>query len=463
MSILRIETPRAFVPLLKPSRYKAAHGGRGGAKSHFFGETLIERCYCEPTRAACIREVQNSLKESVRQLLIDKIAKFGLEASFEVLESEIRGPRGSLIIFRGMQSYNAETIKSLEGYDIAWVEEAQTLSERSLKMLRPTIRKEGSEIWFSWNPRHDTDPVDRFFRGAKAPPSSIVISVNWRDNPWFPDVLREEMDHDRSVDPESASHVWDGGYEIISEGAYYARQVAQAESEGRIGFFPYDPDLPVDTAWDIGVDDYTAIWFMQRNGNRVRAINYYEASGIGAEQIISDALPELLKDEGKRADALQATGRETPYRYGDHFLPHDVRVREWGAGARMRTETLISLGMPMTSIRVGVATDPADRINATRRLLPFMQFHQGPEPSSGVNLGVSRLRKYRRRFNESMGVYVGPLKDGNDHGADAFGEFAINCPLSKPKEQEKPKRKALPGQVYLPGPPMPKTGVRIKI
>lgn len=463
MSILRAEVPRAFKPLLGPARYKGAFGGRGGAKSHFFAEEMVLRCYESPTRAACIREVQNSLKESVRQLLVDKIAKFGLDKDFEILESEIRCPNGGLIIFRGMQTYNAETIKSLEGYDIAWVEEAQTLSERSLRMLRPTIRKEGSEIWFSWNPRHDTDPVDKFFRSAKRPPHTSVIKVNWNDNPWFPDVLREEMEHDRSIDPENAIHVWDGGYEIVSEGAYFAKLVAEAESAGRIGFYPHDPALPVKTSWDLGVDDYTAIWFFQENVRQVRAIDYYEASGLGAEQIISEALPELLKDEGKKADALAMIERKQPYRYSDHFLPHDARVREWGGGARMRVQTLIALGMAMDTMHIGVAADPADRINATRRLLPFMQFHQGPNPDIGVNLGLSRIRKYKRRFNESMGVYVGPLHDENSHGSDALGEYAVNCPLSRPKFQPPEKRKQMPGQVYLPGPPLPRSGVKIHI
>jgi phage terminase large subunit len=226
LSILKPDVPRAFVPLLKPARYKAAHGGRGGAKSHFFAEQLVLRCFARETRAACIREVQNSLKESVRQLIIDKIQKFGLGGFFEVLEGEIRGANGSLIIFKGMQSYNAENIKSLEGFDIAWVEEAQSLSAHSLKMLRPTIRKEGSEIWFSWNPRHDTDAVDEFFRGAHRPADAIVVEVNWDCNPWFPDVLKAEKDRDYAADPEMADHVWGGGYQIITEGAYYAKLLA---------------------------------------------------------------------------------------------------------------------------------------------------------------------------------------------------------------------------------------------
>jgi phage terminase large subunit len=416
-SILRIETPRAFKPLLQPSRYKGAYGGRGGAKSHFFAELLIERCVMGKTRAACIREVQNSLKESVRQLLIDKIERYGLGGAFDVLETEIRGPNGSLIIFRGMQSYNAETIKSLEGYDIAWVEEAQTLSGRSLKMLRPTIRAPGSELWFSWNPRHDTDAVDMFLRGPSPPSGAVVIRVNWSDNPWFPAELKEEMAHDRAVDAEGAVHVWDGGYEIITEGSYFALLIANAENEGRIGDFPYDPALPVLTAWDIGVDDYTAIWFMQENGQHVRAIDYFETSGEGAEEIVRQALPELVPPDEREVM------REVEYRYGRHFLPHDVRVREWGAGAKTRLETLKGLGVK--PINIGVAANPSDRINAARRLLPHCSFNKAT-----TSLGVRRLRNYSRKFNQTMETYGGPRHDESSHGSDAYGEFAVNCRIS---------------------------------
>jgi phage terminase large subunit len=431
LSILRIEVPRAFQPFLANARYKAAWGGRGGGKSHFFAGDLVRRCYSEPTRAVCIREVQNSLKESVRQLVVDKIQAYGLGQSFDILEAEIRGPNNSLIIFRGMQSYNAESIKSLEGYDVAFVEEAQTFSQKSLDLLRPTIRKEGSELWFVWNPRHDTDPVDAFFRKAGAPPNSVVRKINWEDNPWFPDVLRAELEHDRAVDEDKYTHVWDGGYEIISEGAYYAKSLAEAEKDGRIGDFPYDPALPVLTAWDIGVDDYTAIWFMQENGRQVRAIDYFEASGEGAEQIVRAALPELIPDATQRADGLQALGRKVPYRYGHHFLPHDVMVREWGAGAKTRFETLTGLGVK--PIRVGAAMDPADRVNAGRGLFPVVRFN-----AKTTAIGRTRLQKYRRRLNETLGVYMGPLHDENSHGSDAFGEFAVNCAI-RPKASEMKK------------------------
>ena len=190
--ILTIEVPRKLKPLLYPKRYKGAYGGRGGAKSHFFAERVLKTCVAKPSRVVCIREIQDSIRDSVRQLLVDKIQKLNLGHFFNALDSEIRGQNGSLIIFKGMQSYNAETIKSLEAYDIAWVEEAQTLSQRSLDMLRPTIRKEGSELWFSWNPRYKTDPVDKFFR-SNPPEEAVSVMVNWRDNPWFPEVLAKDM------------------------------------------------------------------------------------------------------------------------------------------------------------------------------------------------------------------------------------------------------------------------------
>lgn len=432
----------------RASRYKGAHGGRASGKSHDFAERLIERCLKAKTRAVCIREVQNSLKESVRQLLVDKIQAHNLGPLFEVLEGEIRGPLGSLIIFRGMQSYNAETIKSLEGYDIAWIEEAQTLSATSLRMLRPTIRAPGSEIWATWNPRHDTDAIDALLRGANPPRNAIVRQVNYADNPWLPDEMREEMEDDRTRDPEQAAHIWDGAYEIITEGSYYATLLATAEREGRIGNFPYDPSLPVQTAWDIGMDDYTAIWFFQENGREVRAIDYFETSGEGVPEIVKQALFELVPlDERMREMQVK---REMPFlRYGRHFLPHDVAVREWGAG-RSRLATLREHGVK--DVNVGIAAGPAERVNAGRALLPFMRFNKAT-----CDIGIKRLRNYSRKLNRTMETYGGPLHDENSHGADAYGEFAVNCHLTKtkpkpppidPKDRYRPKSKQGPASVW---------------
>ncbi len=424
--------PRKLAPLLEGHRYKGAYGGRGGGKSHFFAEMLLARCYGAPTRAACIREVQNSLKDSVRQLLVDKIQKMGLGWFFDVLGTEIRCRNGSVIIFRGMQSFNAENIKSLEGFDIAWVEEAQTLSAHSLKLLRPTLRKEGSELWFSWNPRHDTDAVDRFFRGGRPLSDGVALEVNWNDNPWFPEVLRHEKNDDYAADPEAAEHVWGGGYEIITEGAYYAKLLHAAERDGRIGDFKFDPGKPVKTAWDLGVDDYTAIWFLQDDGHRVFVIDYHEASNAGAEQIVKDALPELNPDTEEVAARLIELGRDRPFVYAAHYVPHDVKVREWGQGAKQRSLTLMGLGVK--PLRIGVATRPADRINAVRKLMPVCHFND----CSRVQAGLQRLRRFARKWNDSMRTYTTPRHDENSHAADAFGEFAINCDIaptrSKPRQ-----------------------------
>jgi len=216
---LRIPTPRWAVPLLDPYRYKGAYGGRGTGKSHEFAQMVIEAHVMDPNRSTvCVREFQKSLKQSVKRLLEQKIEALGVGGLFEVQDKVIKNRQGSgMIIFEGLQNHTADSIKSLEGYDCAWVEEAQSLSQKSLDMLRPTIRKPGSELWFTWNPRNATDPVDVLLRGENPPPDAKVIKVNFEDNPWFPDVLREEMEYDRARDPDKFQHIWRGEYLRNSE------------------------------------------------------------------------------------------------------------------------------------------------------------------------------------------------------------------------------------------------------
>lgn len=409
---------------------------------------MVIRCRTEPSRIVCIREIQDSIRESVRQLIVDKIHKHRLETWFNITEHEIRAPNGSLIIFKGMQNFNAENIKSLEGYDVAWVEEAQTLSERSLRMLRPTIRKPGSELWFSWNPRHDTDAVDAFLRGPHKPKDAIVVEVNWYDNPWFPAELRAEMDRDYAADEEMAEHVWGGGYELVSEGTYYARLISDAERQGRVGHFPHNPARLVRTGWDLGLDDYTSIWFVQDDGLYATVIDYYETAGDGLDDIVATCMPEIFEppphDEKWRSwdrnKALQDFDRPIPFRYGAQYLPHDIAMREIGNGARSRIFTLTSLGVK--TAKKGIRSSPEDRIAATRQLLPIVRFNNTPR----VALGMKRLRRYSRKLNEVMGVWQPTAKhDENSHGADAIGEFAMNAGLvpDKPVEPERPKHLVL--------------------
>lgn len=217
MPEIRIQTPEVFEPLLHANRYLGAWGGRGSGKSHFFAELLIERCLMGKTDAVCVREVQRSLQQSVKKLLESKIAALGVGRYFEVQRDQIIAPEGGRVIFQGMQNHTADTIKSLEGYDVAWVEEAQSLSQRSLDLLRPTIRKPGSQLWFSWNPSQNTDPVDALLRGENPPTGAVVVRANYRDNPWLPDVLKDELEYDQRRDPDKFKHVWLGEYQSNSE------------------------------------------------------------------------------------------------------------------------------------------------------------------------------------------------------------------------------------------------------
>lgn len=215
--ILTIQTPEVFEPLLAPARYKGAHGGRGSAKSHFFAGLMIERSIVEKVDSVCVREKQKSLDQSVKKLLEAKIVSMNAGAYFDVQDAKIKTSHGGVITFLGMQNHTADSIKSLEGYDILWGEEAQTLSQRSLDFIRPTIRKAGSELWFSWNPDLDTDPIDTLLRGEKPPPGAVVVEANWSDNPFFPAVLREEMEYDKRRDPDKYAHIWMGTYRRNSE------------------------------------------------------------------------------------------------------------------------------------------------------------------------------------------------------------------------------------------------------
>lgn len=209
-------TAPVFVPLINSARYKGAHGGRGSGKSHFFAEHLIERCLMDTTRAVMLREIQQSLKQSVKLLVEDKIKQMGVGNQFRILEDRIETPGGGVVIFQGMQNHTAESIKSLEGFNIAWFEEAQSMSAFSLGLLRPTLREAGSELWFSWNPRSAKDPVDQFLRGPTPPEGAVVVEANFNNNPWFPKVLRDEMEYDRRRDPDRYAHTWLGRYQSLS-------------------------------------------------------------------------------------------------------------------------------------------------------------------------------------------------------------------------------------------------------
>lgn len=408
MKTLRIETPKVFAPLLNPARYKGAHGGRGSGKSHFFGETLIEECLMEKgTRAVSIREVQKTLKESSKRLLEDKLQSFGLNESdgFKVFNEVIQTPGDGLITFQGMQDHNAESIKSLEGYRIAWVEEAQTLSARSLSLLRPTIRAEGSQLWFSWNPRRKTDPVDLMLRG-ELPTDAVVVRANWSDNPKFPKVLEQERLDCLRLTPEQYDHIWEGGYASVIEGAYYAGCIANAKSEGRIGNVAADPLMTYRVFCDIGGTgaraDAFSMWVAQFIGKEIRVLDYYESVG----QPLATHLV-WLRSRGYSEDKAQI------------WLPHDGSTQDKVYDVSYQS-AMRAAGYTVTVVPNQGKGAAKARIESGRRLFPSMWFNQ-----TTTQPGLDALGWYHEKKDESRNIGLGPEHDWASHGADAFGLMCV--------------------------------------
>lgn len=402
MSKLVIETAEVFEPLLHPARYKGAHGGRGSGKSHFFAEKLIDDSLYEPgLLSVCIREVQKSLKDSAKRLIESKLAKFGLgEANgFRVFSDRIQTPGDGVIIFQGMQDHTAESIKSLEGFKRAWIEEGQTLSDNSLTLLRPTIRETGSEIWAGWNPRTKRDPVDLMFRGGNPPTGAVCVRATWADNPWFPDVLEQERLDCLANDPDRYDHIWEGEYAAVIDGAYYAPQIAEARRDGRVGHVAADPLMTIRAAWDIGgtglKSDATAIWIYQIIGKEIRFLDYYEAKGQPLATHIA-----WLRHNGYE-DALC-------------ILPHDGRPNE--KVYKVSYESALDEAGFETQVIPNQGAGAAKlRIEAGRRLFPRMWFDRKCEP------GLEALACYHERLDEKREIGLGPMHDWASHGADAFG------------------------------------------
>lgn len=406
---LDLNVARVFVPLLKPARYKGAWGGRGSGKSHFFAEKLIEDCIKFPgMRAVCIREVQKTLKESSKRLIEDKLNLFGLgeEHGFKVLNEHIMTPGGGIITFQGMQDHNAESIKSLEGFSRAWIEEAQTLSARSLSLLRPTIRAKESELWFSWNPRRKTDPVDMMLRGDELPTGAVVVKANWSDNPMLPDVLNQERLDCLKQNPEQYEHTWGGGYATVNVGAYYARDIAEARKQNRIGRVQPDPLMKIHLFCDIGGTganaDAFAIWAAQIIGREIRVLNYYEAVG----QPLASHL-YWMREQGYDPGKVQV------------WLPHD------GASNDKVYSVSYESAMRQAGYDVDVVPNQGRgaakmRIEAARRYFASCWFDEDK-----TRPGIEALGWYHEKTDEARNIGLGPEHDWSSHGSDAFGLLAV--------------------------------------
>ena len=419
------------MPLLEPARYKGAWGGRGSGKSHFFAENLIDDSIREPGESGgagllsvCIREVQKSLKDSAYRLISQKLDAFGLTEAdgFKVFNDRIQTPGDGVIIFQGMQDHTAESIKSLEGFKRAWAEEAQTLSSTSLRLLRPTIRADDSELWFSWNPRRKADPVDVMLRQGELPTGAKVVRANWSDNPWFPQVLEQERLDCLKENPDQYEHIWEGGYITVSDGAYYARRISEARLENRIGRVTPDPLMTYRLFCDIGgtgaKSDAFSIWVAQFIGHEIRVLDYYESVGQPL-----DAHLNWMRSKGYTPDKSHI------------WLPHDGATNDKVYSVSYES-ALKSAGYQTTVVPNQGKGAAAARIEAGRRLFPSMWFN---EDTTGP--GIEALGWYHEKKDETRNIGLGPEHDWASHGADAFGLMCIvyEPPRSRSKTKKTPR------------------------
>jgi len=343
-----------------------------------------------------------------------------------VLNDRIETPGGGVIIFVGMADHNAESIKSLEGFGRAWIEEAQTLSQRSMQLLRPTIRAKGSELWFSWNPSRKSDAVDQLLR-LTPPKNSIVVHANHNNNPWLPMELEEERLDDEEARPDSYDHVWEGGYITAQDGAYFAKVINKAKADGRIGFVPRDPLMSVYCFWDIGGTgakaDACSIWPVQFIGKEIRVLNYYEAQG----QELSDHV-HWLRDQG--------------YESAGQYLPHDGVKHDFVF--RVTYESALKQAGFKVTIMPNAGTGAANqRIEAVRRVFPRIWMDK-----KNCEGGIEALGWYHEKKDEHRGIGLGPEHDWSSHGADSFGAMCLESEkLSKARKDKtvKPRKRVVTG------------------
>ena len=388
----------------KPYRYVVAKGGRGSGKSRSFALMCAVRAYQlsmqgKQGQILCGREFQNSLSDSSFAEVKAAIMEVPwLAKHFDIGANYIRTHDGNIYFtFIGLRR-NLDSVKGQARIHLCWLDEAENLSGMAYEKLIPTVREHDSSIWVTYNPESkESSTYKRFIE--KKPDDCIVVECNWRDNPWFPEVLEKERQEDLKKRPEAYDHIWEGDFLTHNEGAYYAIEFRNIKAESRIAYVPYEPSVGVITSWDLGMNDSTSIFFFQVVGAEIRVIDYYENSGMAL-----DHYSHILQSK--------------PYTYIEHILPHDVRVKELGTG-KSRYEMLDSLGVKNITIAPQLRVD--DGIAAVRSILPRCWFD-----AEKVERGIDCLRQYHRDWDESNKTWRGrPAHDWASHGADAFRYFAV--------------------------------------
>lgn len=426
---LMVATPEVFVPLLGHHRYIGAFGGRGSGKSHFMAEKLVEDALAEPGESGgeglltvCIREVQKDLTQSSKRLIEQKMRALGLGQpdGFRIYEDVITTPGDGIFIFKGMNNYNADSIKSLEGFKRSWWEEAHNATAPSLTLLRPTLRAEGSQRLFSWNPTRKAAPIEHLLRGPGLPTGAAVVEANWRDNPFFTAELEQERADCFRTQPDQYPHIWEGKYIRALEGAYYALSLNAARMAGRMGHVGRDPLLTLRAFVDIGGTgaraDAFVIWVVQFIGREIRVLDYYEAVG----QPIATHL-EWLRDRGY---TTKNTEIWLPHDGDSNDKVHDVSyasaLGKGDNGAGYHVEVIPNQGK-------GAAKQ---RIEAGRRHFPSCWFNEpkvivNPDTTPTCAAGLEALGWYHEKKDDARNIGLGPEHDWSSHGADAFGLMCV--------------------------------------
>lgn len=393
-----MQIPEIFKGMFEPWRFRVYYGGRGGGKSESVCRALLVIGIQNPIRVLCCRELQTSISDSVHKLLSDIIKTHDLGDFYTVTQNNIRGKNGTEFLFKGLK-HNASEIKSMAGVDYCFVEEAEKVSNNSWELLIPTIRKEGSSITIVFNPKSPSDPTYQRFVATQND-DALVVKVSYEDNPFFPDVLRKEMERLKKEDEEAYNHVWLGEFDTRRSGAVYAKQIALARSEGRVTKVPYDPSCEVFTAWDLGFGDSTAIWWLQFVGRELRWLDFYENNG---EQL------------GHYAEII----KKKPYNYkkNGHYLPHDA-----GHGNIRGDSVTVQLrNLGVDNVVLNRETELMSGTELMRQTIAYSVFD-----SEKCKDGLHSLENYAYEWDDERKVFKSkPKHDWTSHAADAARYAAI--------------------------------------
>ena len=413
---LRANFPAKTNILFEPHRYKVLYGGRGSGKSYAVARYLLLAGLSERIRVLCTREVQKSIRDSVKRLLEDQIETLGLQSHYQSYEAEIRGKNGTLFLFNGLSTETVDSLKSYENLAKVWCEEAHSISKRSWDILIPTVRADGSEILITFNPSLDTDETYQRFV-LNPPPDCVSVSMNYRDNPWFPAVLEQERLHCEKTDPDEYNTIWEGKCRPAQEGAIYFKQIQAAEAAGQICRLPYDPLLKVHVVMDLGFGHNMSVGCVQKNLSEIRIIDYFQVQGWD----LNDVSIEL---------------RKRKYNWGRVWLPHDG----FSADHKMKTTSqgvLLAQDWDVPGREEIVELSVEDGIRLVQMTFPQLYFDAtrcGPvkddRPNGGLIYGglLECIKRYHRRMNQQTNTFGAPAQDQWTDGADFLRYVCVNAP-----------------------------------